>query len=86
MPTYFEGKSECRRCGKIFEWVHYEMAKSNFRSGRFQMERLPSLPCARTVRQIAGNQTEYTVACPRCGCLNCYLYDLHDETQKNEDD
>lgn len=26
MPTYFEGKSECRRCGKIIEWVHYEMA------------------------------------------------------------
>lgn len=40
MPIYF--KNECRRCGKVFEWVHYEMVKSSVRSGRFQVERLPS--------------------------------------------
>lgn len=86
MPIYFEGKSECRRCGKTFDWVHYEMVKSSVRSGRFQVERIPSVPCARTVRQIAGNQTEYTVSCPHCGCVNCYVHNSNHDKQKREDD
>lgn len=74
MPIYFEGRSECKGCGETFDWVHYEMLKSSVRSGRFQFERLPSLPWARTARQIDGNQIEYTVVCPHCGILNTYIF------------
>lgn len=73
MPIYFEGKSECKRCRKTFDWVHYEMVKSSVRAGRIQFERLPSLPWARTVRKIDENQIEYTVACPHCDLLNTYI-------------
>lgn len=86
MPIYFEAKSECRRCGKMFDWVHYEMVKSSIRSGRFQVERIPSQPCARTVRHIAGNQTEYSVSCPHCGCINYYVYNSNHGKQMHEDD
>lgn len=75
MPIYFEGKNECRRCGKVFEWVHYEMIRNSLRSGRFQVERLPGKPQACNVRCVGDNQTEYTVICPQCGCKNSYTYE-----------
>jgi hypothetical protein len=81
MPILFEGYNECRRCGKAFEWVHYEMIRNNLRSGRFQVERLPSKPQACNVRCVGDNHTEYTVICPRCGCKNSYTYERREETQ-----
>lgn len=67
MPIYFEGKNECRRCGKVFEWVHYEMIRNNLRSGRFQVERLPRKPQACNVRCVGDNHTEYSLRL----CVSC---------------
>lgn len=85
MPIHFEGKNECRRCGMVFEWVHYELIRNSLSSGRFQVERLPDKPQACNVRYIGDNQTEYTVACPQCGCKNNFAYERCGDIKEPED-
>lgn len=73
MPIYYDGTNNCEKCGKRFQWVHFELERSNMRSGVFRVERIPEQPKAKQVFTLDEKHTEYVVECPYCWFLNHFV-------------
>jgi hypothetical protein len=41
MPIKFTDNHECEKCGKIFEWNHFEIIRQNIDSPQFKVESIP---------------------------------------------
>ena len=75
MPILHRGTHICKKCGKEFEWVHFELIRQSITSSRLQVEKIPNEAKVYLFGNLGDGSFEVGVNCKRCHYDNRFVYE-----------
>jgi phage FluMu protein Com len=75
MPIIFTSTHTCEKCGKVFEWNHFELRRQNINSLEFIIEPMPhDITIAHNCHQRDIGVYDIEVNCPHCDFDNHFTF------------
>ena len=74
MPILHRGTHICEKCGKEFEWVHFELIRQPITSSMLQVEKIPNEAKAYLFDNFGYDAFEVGVNCKHCHYDNRFVY------------
>lgn len=72
MPIVNKGIHKCEKCGREFEWQHFELLHQSISSSNFIVEQLQDTKILVHSVTPHGDKIEYAMNCPHCGYDNVF--------------
>ena len=79
MPIIDKGTFRCKKCGKVFEWVDFELIKHRMGQSRFQVERIPDSRLLARKYLGEDGRSIYRKNCPYCDYDNQFCGDEQED-------